>query len=174
VRLVSFTTEEDPWFGTDDMGSRHYARRCRELGEDVRAMLSLDSIGYYRQEPGTQHLPFPFSALYPDRGNFLAFIGSLASRAAVIDATRGFHKGSGFPIQAGLAPEWVEGVTWSDHASFWRFGYPGVQVTDTGGFRSPHHTLPSDTMEKLDPVALARITFGIYGAILELSTVPRP
>ena len=150
IRLVSFTTEEDPWFGTDDMGSRHYARRCRERGENVRAMLSLDSIGYYRQEPHTQRLPFPFSALYPDRGNFLAFIANTRSRSSVVAATRGFHKGSAFPIEAGLAPEWVGGVTWSDHASFWQYGYPGIQVTDTGGFRSPHHTLPTDTAAKLD------------------------
>ena len=173
IRLVSFTTEEDPWFGTDDMGSRHYARRCRERGEDVRAMLALDSIGYYRQEPGTQRLPFPFSVLYPDRGNFLAFIGNIPSRPSVVTATRGFHKGSAFPIEAGLAPEWVEGVTWSDHASFWRYGYPGIQVTDTGGYRSPHHTLPSDTAEKLDYAALARLTFGMHGAVLELATADR-
>lgn len=173
VWLVSFTTEEDPWFGTDDMGSVHFARRCRERGEDVRAMLSLDSVGYYRHEPGTQHLPFPFSALYPDRGDFLAFIGNLSSRSAVLAATRGFHRGTAFPAEGGLAPEWVEGVTWSDHASFWRFGYPGVQVTDTGGFRSPHHTRPTDTWEKLDYPALARISLGIYGSILELAEVER-
>lgn len=173
IRLISFTTEEDPWFGTDDMGSRHYARRCRERREDVHAMLALDSMGYFRQEPHTQRLPFPFSALYPDRGNFLAFIGNIRCRPPVVTATRGFHKGSEFPIEAGLAPEWVEGVTWSDHSSFWRYGYPGIQVTDTGGFRSPHHTLPSDTPEKLDYRALARVTFGLFGAVLELATEER-
>lgn len=173
IRLVSFTTEEDPWFGTDKMGSYHYARRSRDRGEDIRAMLSLDSIGFYLHEPGTQRLPFPFSVLYPDRGDFLAFIGNIKSRAAVVQATRGFHKGSAFPIQAGLSPEWVEGASWSDHSSFWRFGYPAIQVTDTGGFRSPFHTGPGDTMEKLDYRALARIAFGIYGSVLELSTSGR-
>jgi hypothetical protein len=173
IRLVSFTTEEDPWFGTEKMGSCHYAKRSRERGEDIRAMLSLDSIGYYVHEPGSQRLPFPFSVLYPDRGDYLAFIGNIPSRATVIAATRGFHMGSAFPIEAGLSPEWVEGATWSDHGSFWRFGYPGVQVTDTGGFRSRHHTLPTDTIEKLDFQALARIAFGIYGSVLELSAAGR-
>jgi hypothetical protein len=173
IRLVSFTTEEDPWFGTKDMGSYHYARRCRERGEDVRVMMSLDAIGYYLHEPGTQRLPFPFSALYPDRGDFLAFIGNIPSRAMVTAATRGFHKGSAFPIQAGLSPEWVKGASWSDHSSFWRFGYRAIQITDTGGFRSPFHTNAGDTMEKIDYRALARITFGMYGSILELSTAGR-
>jgi len=173
VRLVSFTTEEDPWFGTADMGSIHYARRSRERGEDIRAMMSLDSIGYFLHEPGSQRLPPPFSWIYPDRGDFLAFIGNLSSRSAVTVATRGFHKGSGFPIEAGLSPEWVDGATWSDHASFWKFGYPAIQVTDTGGFRSPFHTGPGDTPEKLDYRALARIALGMYGSILELSTLER-
>jgi Zn-dependent M28 family amino/carboxypeptidase len=171
IRLVSFTTEEDPWFGTPDMGSFHYARRSRERGEDIRAMMSLDSIGYYLHEPGSQRLPIPFSWIYPDRGDFLAFIGNLRLRGAVTTATRGFHKGSGFPIEAGLSPEWVEGATWSDHASFWKYGYPAIQVTDTGGFRSPFHTGPGDTPEKLDHRALARIALGMYGSVLELSTL---
>lgn len=173
IRLVSFTTEEDPWFGTPDMGSLHYARRSHERGEDIRAMMSLDSIGYYLHEPGSQRLPIPFSWIYPDRGDFLAFIGNFRSRGAVTAATRGFHKGSGFPVEAGLSPEWVDGATWSDHASFWTFGYPAIQVTDTGGFRSPFHTGPGDTPEKLDYGALARIAFGMYGSVLELSTLER-
>ncbi len=173
VRLVTFTTEEDPWFGTADMGSLHYARRSRERGEDIRAMISLDSIGYYLHEPGSQRLPIPFSWIYPDRGDFLAFIGNFGSRGAVTAATRGFHKGSAFPIEAGLSPEWVDGATWSDHASFWKFGYPAIQVTDTGGFRSPFHTLPGDTPEKLDYRALARIALGMHGSVLELATVER-
>ena len=35
-------------------------------------MLSLDALGIYKDEPGTQTLPFPFSLFYPDRGNFVA------------------------------------------------------------------------------------------------------
>jgi hypothetical protein len=169
VRLVEFVNEEDPFFGTDQMGSRIYAKVCRELDEDIRAMLSLDSIGIYKHTPGSQRLPWPFSLFYPDRGDFLAFIANLPSRHCVTVATRGFHKGSSFPIAAGVAPEWVAGVTWSDHSSFWKFGYPGVQVTDSGAFRSASHTTKEDTLDKIDFAALARVTLGIYGATLELA-----
>ena len=136
-------------------------------------MLSMDAIGIYRHEAGSQKLPFPFSLFYPDRGDFLALIADLGSRARLVEATRGFRKGSAFPIQAGSVPRWVPGARWSDHNSFWNNGYDGIQVTDTGAFRSPSHTRPDDTIEKIDFVALARITFGMYGAIVELSTVPR-
>ncbi len=170
LRLVAFVNEEDPFFGTDKMGSYQYAMSSHRKGEDIKFMLSLDSLGIYKDGPGTQQLPFPFSLFYPDRGNFLAFIGNLPSRSYVITATRGFKKGSSFPIRAGVVPEWVEGAAWSDHLSFWRFGYPGIQVTDTGAFRSASHTTGEDTMEKLNFDSMSHIVMGMYGSIIELTT----
>jgi len=170
IRFVAFTTQEPPYSNTESMGSLRYARRCKERGENIRVMLCMDAIGIYKQEPGTQKLPFPFSLFYPDRGNFLGFIADLGSRPVVVAATRGFKKGSSFPIEAGCAPRWVKGVTWSDHASFWKYGYRAIQITDTGAFRSSSHTTSEDTMEKIDFKALARITIGMYGSILECSS----
>ena len=169
IRLVEFVNEEDPFFGTDKMGSYQYAKRSYERREKIRVMLSLDALGIYKNEPGSQKLPFPFSLFYPKRGNFLAFIGDLSSRSHMLEATRGFKKGSSFPIEAGVVPKWVEGAGWSDHQSFWKFGYPGIMVTDTGGFRAPSHTTREDTMEKLDFEAMSRITLGMYCAIIDLS-----
>ena len=169
VRLVEFVNEEDPFFGTEQMGSYVYAKACRERGDDIRAMLSLDSIGIYKHTPGSQKLPWPFSLFYPGRGDFLAFIANLPSRQCVKVTTRGFRKATSFPLAAGLAPAWVPGASWSDHSSFWKFGYPGVQVTDTGAFRSPFHTTKDDTLDKLDFDALAHVALGIYGATLELA-----
>lgn len=47
VRCVAFVNEEPPFFLTDDMGSRRYARAARAAGDDIRLMLSLETIGYY-------------------------------------------------------------------------------------------------------------------------------
>jgi hypothetical protein len=171
LRLVAFTTQEPPYDNSESMGSLRYARRSRERGENIWVMLSMDAIGIYRHEPGSQNLPFPFSLFYPDRGDFLGFITDLASRARVVEATRGFRKGSAFPIEAGSVPRWVKGARWSDHNSFWRSGYRGIQITDTGAFRSASHTTPEDTIDKIDFVALARITLGMYGSLLELTSV---
>lgn len=169
LRLIAFVNEEDPFFGTEVMGSYLYAKRSYELNEDIKVMMSLDAIGIYKDDAGTQKLPFPFSMFYPDRGNFLAFIGNLSSRSFVKEVTAAFKKGSSFPIEAGIAPEWVEGVTWSDHSSFWKFGYQGVQITDTGGFRSDSHTTKEDTMEKINFDALSRIAVGMYSVALDLT-----
>ncbi len=50
LRFVAFTNEEPPYFQSNDMGSFVYARRCRERKENVVAMLSLETIGYYTDE----------------------------------------------------------------------------------------------------------------------------
>ncbi|MDW8344239.1 MAG: M28 family peptidase, partial [Verrucomicrobiae bacterium] len=38
VRFVAFVNEEPPWFQTEQMGSRVYARACREAGQNIVAM----------------------------------------------------------------------------------------------------------------------------------------
>jgi Zn-dependent M28 family amino/carboxypeptidase len=173
LRLLNFVNEEDPFFGTEMMGSYQYAKSCRQRVEDIRVMLSLDALGVYKDEPGSQRLPFPFSIFYPDRGNFLAFIGNLQSRKYMVEVSKGFKKGSSFPIKVGVAPEWAKGAAWSDHSSFWKFGYPGIMVTDTGGFRSPYHTTKEDTMEKLNFEAMSRIVIGMYTCGVHLTSLQK-
>jgi Zn-dependent M28 family amino/carboxypeptidase len=173
LRLLNFVNEEDPFFGTEMMGSFHYAKSCRQREEDIQIMVSLDALGVYKDEPGSQSLPFPFSIFYPDRGNFLAFIGNLQSRKYVKEVTKGFKKGSSFQIQTGVAPEWAKGGGWSDHSSFWKFGYPGIMVTDTGGFRSVYHTTKEDTMEKLNFEAMSRIVIGMYTCAVHLTSLQK-
>ena len=171
LRFLNFVNEEDPFFGTEMMGSFQYAKSCRERGEDILVMLSLDALGVYKEEPGSQKLPYPFSLFYPDRGNFLAFIGNLQSRKYMVEVSKGFKKGSSFPIEVGVAPEWAKGAAWSDHSSFWKFGYPGIMVTDTGGFRSSYHTTKEDTMEKLNFEAMSRIVIGTYTCAVHLTSL---
>ena len=89
------------------------------------------------------------------------------------DVTRGFSKGSSFPIKAGVVPKWVKGAGWSDHGSFWKFGYPGIMVTDTGAFRSVSHTTKEDTLEKLNFEAISRIVMGMYWSIFELTRMEK-
>src|SRR5262245_58798619 len=47
IRLVLFVNEEPPYFKTEDMGSLHYARALAERKEQVVAMYSLETIGFY-------------------------------------------------------------------------------------------------------------------------------
>ncbi len=61
VRLVAFVNEEPPFFQTGNMGSRVYAARSRERGEQIVGMISVETIGYYSQTAGSKKYPIPFS-----------------------------------------------------------------------------------------------------------------
>ncbi len=161
IRLVAFVNEEPPFFQTDLMGSRVYARRCRERDENVVAMLSLETIGFYTDEPGSQRYPFPFSHFYPDTGNFIGFVGNLGSRSLTRRAIRAFRESTEFPSEGIAAPGWIPGIGWSDHWSFWREGYPAVMITDTAPFRYPHYHTPQDTPDRIDYDRFTRVVMGV-------------
>ena len=99
LRFVAFVNEEPPYFQTEDMGSRVYARRSRERGEKIVGMLSLETIGYYSDAKNSQVYPFPFSLFYPSEGNFIGFVGNTSSRTLVRRAIKTFREDAAFPSQ---------------------------------------------------------------------------
>lgn len=165
VRFVFFVNEEPPYFHTDLMGSRVYSASLKAAGDDVVAMLSLETIGYYTGKPKTQHYPFPFGYFYPQEGNFVAFVGDVSSRALLNDVITGFRASTSFPSEGISAPRWVTGLDWSDQWSFWQEGYPAIMVTDTAIFRYPYYHTPQDTPDMLDYDALARVTLGVANSV---------
>jgi len=171
VRFVAFVNEEPPFYLTGEMGSEHYARRSRERGERIVAMFSLETIGYYSDEPGSQHYPFPLSLFYPSRGNFIAFVSNLGSRPLLHASIAAFRADAAFPSEGVAAPGFVPGVDWSDHRSFWREGYPALMVTDTALYRYPHYHTAQDTPDKVDYERLARVVAGLMGMLRELAAV---
>ncbi|HET7672446.1 MAG TPA: M28 family peptidase [Burkholderiales bacterium] len=169
IRFIAFANEESPYFRGPDMGSWHSAQGSRQRGEPLRAMLSLEMLGYYRDEPGSQRYPPPLSLLYPDRANFIAFVGDLGSRELVRRTIASFRRHAQFPSEGVAAPAIIPGIDWSDHWSFRQHGYPAMMVTDTAFNRYPHYHEPSDTADKLDYERMARVTLGLAAAIKELS-----
>lgn len=169
VRFVFFVNEEPPWYATDDMGSLVHARASRARGDDIVAMLSLETIGCYLDEPGTQRYPRAVAWAYPDRGDFIAFVGNVGSRGLVRDVVRSFRSHTAFPSQGGALPGWIEGVGWSDHWSFWQCGYPGMMVTDTAPYRDRAYHTEQDTPDRLDYERMARVVKGVERVVVELA-----
>lgn len=168
VRFVAFANEEMPYFMSREMGSFFSAGQARSRGEKLRAMLSLEMLGYYRDAPGSQHYPFPLGFFYPDRADFVAFVGDLGSRPLVRKTVSLFRRHAAFPSEGVAAPGFIPGVTWSDHWSYRSHGFPAIMVTDTAFYRYPHYHLPSDTPEKLDYERMARVTLGLSSMLREL------
>src|SRR5262245_42707748 len=169
IRLVLFVNEEPPYFKTEDMGSLHYARALAERKERVVAMYSLETIGYYSSEPGSQRYPAPFNLIFPDRGDFVAFVGTLESRALVWETIRSFRSHTAFPSIGGVAPAIVPGIDWSDHWAFGQFGFPAMMVTDTAPYRYPHYHRLTDTPDKVDVESLARVVKGMERVIRDMA-----
>jgi hypothetical protein len=169
VRFVAFANEEMPYFQSGEMGSMAWARRARERGERIRAMYSLEMLGYYRDAPGSQRYPPPLGLLYPDRADFIAFVGDLGARRLVRRTIELFREKTQFPSEGVAAPSFIPGVTWSDHWSFRSQGYDAIMITDTAFNRYPHYHLPSDTPDKLDYERMARVTLGLAAMLKELA-----
>ena len=169
VRFVAFVNEEPPFYRTGEMGSQYYARRSRERGENVVAMLSLETIGYYSDRGGSQRYPFPLGLFYPASGNFVAFVSKLGSRRLLHRALGAFRRHAEFPSEGVAAPAFIPGVDWSDHWSFWQQGYPALMVTDTALYRYPWYHSVQDTPDKIDYERLARVVTGLGGMIEELA-----
>ncbi|MBI3607026.1 MAG: M28 family peptidase [Nitrospirae bacterium] len=169
LRFVEFVNEERPFAHTPDMGSVVYAKRSRERGERIVAMLSLETIGYYTDQPGSQQYPSPLNWIYPSTGNFIAVVGNLASRRLVRRTIAAFRRGTTFPSEGGALPERLPGVGWSDHWSFWQAGYPAAMVTDTALFRDPSYHTAADTPNTIDYSRLARVVVGLEHVVAELA-----
>jgi len=168
IRLVAFVNEEDPYFETDNMGSVVHARQSHKLKENIVAAVAFDMLGTYSDAEGSQHYPPGFNLVYPSRANFIGFVGDLSSRPLVRDAVRSFRAGTQFPSEGSAVPAWIEGVSWSDHWSFWQEGYPAIMVTDTSFFRNPHYHEPDDKPATLDYDRMARVTRGLVGVAADL------
>lgn len=169
LRFVAFVNEEPPWFQTDEMGSRVHAQGCRARGENIVAMLSLETLGCYSDAKGSQRYPSPLLKLaYPSRGNFIAFVGNLASRPLVRAVVKTFRASATVPSEGAALPEFVAGVGWSDHESFWREGYPALMVTDTAVYRDPNYHTPHDLPAALDYPTFARVVLGLETTVRSL------
>jgi Zn-dependent M28 family amino/carboxypeptidase len=173
LRFVAFVNEEKPFAHTSQMGSWVYARRCRELGEKVMAMASLETIGYYCDEPGSQEYPTPIGLLYPSTGNFIAFVGNTRYGWLVRQVVAAFRRNEPFPSEGGVLPESIPNIGFSDHWSFWQGGYPALMVTDTANFRYPYYHTSEDTVDKIDFERMARVFRGLKGVVAVLVSVDR-
>lgn len=165
VRLVLFANEEPPYFWTDHMGSLVYARAAKQRGENIVAMLSIETIGSWSDEKGSQKYPPLVGGAFPAEGNFIAFVGPSASSGLIERCTGLFRGASEVPAEGAALPTLVPRINSSDHWSFWKQGWPALMVTDTAPYRYPQYHTPQDTPEKLNYERMARVVEGLAAVV---------
>lgn len=166
IRLVAFALEEPPFFRTRQMGSYVYAESLKNEAANVKGMVSMEMLGYFCDKKGCQYYPLPFFRwFYPDKGNFLAFVGNIRSRQFTLKMKKAFQKASSLPVESLNTISLVPGVDFSDHLSFWKFGYPAFMITDTAFYRNPHYHGYGDRADTLDYKRMAEFVRGFYKAV---------
>jgi len=169
IRFVAFTLEEPPFFLTGRMGSYKYAESLRKEGIPVYGMIALEMLGYYCDLKGCQYFPIPFLKwFYPDTGNFIAFVGNIRSQSFTRKLRNAFRKSSPFPVESLNAPSILPGIDFSDHRSFWKFGYPALMITDTAFYRNPNYHGPGDTVATLDYDRMNLLIMGLSNGFHDL------
>lgn len=169
IRFLGFANEEPPFFYTDDMGSLRYARAARARGDTIVAMLSLESLGYYRDAAGSQRYPPILGWFYPDRGNFIGVVGNVGSRALVHRVITDLRELAQFPSAGTAAPSQLPGIAWSDHWSFWKAGYDAAMITGTAPFRNANYHEHTDRPDSLSYDHMARVVAGIAQVVARLA-----
>ncbi|HJQ03033.1 MAG TPA: M28 family peptidase [Jatrophihabitans sp.] len=174
VMIAIFDLEEAGFVGARALARRLAAER------NASAMLCLESVGYYRDEPGTQQVPAGLrkliagqhagSVLAQRRGDFLAVVHRrssqpIAERFCEVAARLELPTvrvrdprpdgGAGLLATAALPP--LATLDRSDHLPFWRRGIPSVLLTGTANLRNSNYHRMTDTPDTLDYPRLARL-----------------
>lgn len=169
IRFVAFCLEEPPVFGTEHMGSYVYAKSVKEEGVKVYGMISLEMVGYFCDEKDCQR--FPLSCIgwaYPDRGNYLAFVGNNSSRSFTKKVRKAFARASSLPVESLNTFSSVTGVDFSDHRNFWKFGFSAFMITDTSFYRNKNYHEAQDTPETLDYKRMSELVAGLFSSLSTL------
>jgi Zn-dependent M28 family amino/carboxypeptidase len=166
VLFCAFNLEE-----LNMVGSSHFAGKLKAQRTKIRAMVSLEMVGFTDADPKGQKYPPGLGWFYPGRGDFIGVVGNWRSSVLVRHFSWHLRRVPGLPVETltvlgngFLLPH----VRLSDHAPFWDLGYPGLLITDTAFFRNPHYHSPTDTLATLDLDFMAKVCHGVVLAVLGL------
>lgn len=169
VLFAAFCLEEPPAYMTKNMGSYVYAKSLKDTKTDIYGMISLEMLGYYSDLKQSQYYPNPlFSYFYPDKANFIAFVGNISSMRFTQKVKMNFMAASSLPVESLNSVSFIPGVDFSDHRNFWKFGYPAFMITDTAFYRNPNYHETGDTALTLNYDLMSELVRGLYKTLKTL------
>ena len=62
-------------------------------------------------------------------------------------------------------PKALQGIDFSDHLNYWKFGISALMITDTAFYRNKEYH-GNDTLDRLDLARMAKVIDGIYEVIV--------
>jgi Zn-dependent M28 family amino/carboxypeptidase len=173
VQFVAFTLEEpQPQTINFLIGSDHFANEAKKAGRKYQAAFILESVGYTDHTEGSQIVPVLVRAKVPKTGNFLGIIANGRSEKVmhsfIAHANTHVPDLVLVPYKVPLSGYIIPETRFSDHASFWKHGYPSLMLTDTAMFRNPHYHTRHDRFETLDFTFMVKVTQAVVSVIAAL------
>ena len=151
IRYILFTAEEYGYWGSKDYAAQMYAK-----GENIIGVVNLDMIGYNSDSN--------LAAEAHIRANNSGDL-ALANLFSNVITNYGI----------GLAPQIISpGLTWSDHQSFWNYGYSAVMLMEDYQDFTPYYHKSTDKLSTIDPGYHAKMIKAAVGMIAHLAGVIPP
>lgn len=176
IRFVAVVNEEPPFYKTDTMGSRVYARTCaRDKSICIVGAAALETMGCYSTASLKKRV-VPMIGLLglPSSPDYVAFLSNLSSRRFSRQCAKVLREHSPLTVRAFAVPAFPPRISWSDDWSFWQEGIPAFAVTDTAFLRHDDYHSLTDTADRIDYVPMADVVWGLRYAFDALANPDRP
>lgn len=169
IDLVAYSLEEPPFFRTEFMGSYVHAKSLIDNKTPIYGMISLEMIGYFKDEKKSQSYPLGLlSLIYGNKGNYITLVKKFGAGQFTRKFCRTFKSAKTIRTKKFAGPPALPGIDFSDHLNYWNFGFSALMITDTSFFRNKNYHQPTDTMETLDIARMAKVIDGIYNTLIAL------
>jgi Peptidase family M28 len=169
IDLVAYSLEEPPYFRTEYMGSYVHAKSLVDKKVKVSGMVSLEMIGFFKDEKKSQSYPIGLLSLfYGSKGNYITLVKKFGARTFARKFSRRFKSTKAIRTKKITGPPALPGIDFSDHLNYWRFGFSALMLTDTSFFRNKNYHEATDKMETLDIKRMAKVIDGVFNTLIAL------
>ena len=167
IDLIAYALEEPPYFRTEYMGSYIHAKSLIDNKTDVYGMISLEMIGYFNDDSKSQSYPLGILSLfYGNKGNYITLVKKFGAGKFTRKFIRAFKNTKSINTKKFAAPPVLQGIDFSDHLNYWKFGISALMVTDTSFYRNKNYHESTDMMETLDIKRMAMVINGVFNTII--------
>lgn len=169
IDLVAYSLEEPPFFDTRNMGSYIHAKFLSDSKIPVKGMVSLEMIGYFSDEDGSQNYPIGILKwIYGDKGDYITIVQKSLCGEFAKEYKEVAFKNNSISTKSFRSPAILGGVRLSDHLNYWKFGYSAIMVTNTAFFRNNNYHQTTDKLATLDIQKMALVIDGVYRTLTQL------
>lgn len=177
--------KNDPIGSFAILGSSAYVKNVLENKMNIEGVINLEMVGFTSSKPHSQSFPPGVTLEALDRynidenlmiGNFVQVVSDDTSERLAKSFIQNCKlKKIDLPCVRFAPPLKYETIKQniptllsSDHAPFWKHGFPAIMLTDTAKSRNPYYHTGGDTINTLDFPFMKKICQATLATIIEL------